>query len=221
MDFYIWARTLENYVATVYDDIRPSLAWTVEQDPQKTPQQIAANDTDFTARPVSEINEQPYTALSSLTEGESFDIVYGSGAGNGYEAWRRLLEPYTAGRAGRLLKDILSLGRVKLADINGAIEKLEDLLRRFTSRKDATDRQLILADDVRMASLEALLPSDLEKDSRRTCCYVKKSCSTARQEAWCMKDLEDITRLPWKLTASGRKEHKGQRQQGRCWQAVE
>ena len=82
-------------------------------------------------------------------------------------------------------------------------------------------RQLILADDVRMASLEALLPSDLEKDSRRTCCYVKKSCPTARQEAWCMKDLEDITRLPCKLTASGRKEHKGQRQEGRCWQAME
>ena len=51
----------------------------------------------------------------------------------------------------------------KLAGLNGAIEKLEGPVKKCTSRNDATARQLILNDDIRMASLEALLPSDLER----------------------------------------------------------
>ena len=41
---------------------------------------LLRTNTDLTARQVSEINEQLYTALSSLTEGESLDTVCGSGA---------------------------------------------------------------------------------------------------------------------------------------------
>ena len=49
-DFYIWARKVGNYVAIVHDDIRPSLAWTVEQDARRTPHETAANDTDLTGK---------------------------------------------------------------------------------------------------------------------------------------------------------------------------
>ena len=69
------ARKLEKYVASAYDDIRPSLAWTVAQDAQKTPEEIAANETDFIARQFSDIDEELYTSLSSLTEGESCHSV--------------------------------------------------------------------------------------------------------------------------------------------------
>ena len=44
-----------------------------------------------------------------------------------------------------------------------AIEKMEDLVRRYSSRRDAQGNAHNLAEDIRMSSLEALLPDDLEK----------------------------------------------------------
>ena len=86
MDFYIWARKLENHIASMYIGVRPS-------DTQTSPNDMAEK---------TEINEQLFAAQSSLTEGESFDIVCGDGGGNGYDAWRRLhrrWDPHTARRA--------------------------------------------------------------------------------------------------------------------------
>ena len=45
----------------------------------------------------------------------------------------------------------------------GAIERMEDLVRRNCGRRDAQGNAHTLADDIRMSSLEALLPDDLEK----------------------------------------------------------
>ena len=45
----------------------------------------------------------------------------------------------------------------------GAIEKKEDLVRRYSSRRDAEGNAHSLAEDIRMSSLEAFLPDDLEK----------------------------------------------------------
>merc|ERR1712194_124365 len=112
------------------------------------------------------VNEQLFIVLCSLTDGESFDVVSSAGAGAGYEAWRclhRRWDPYTAGRARGLLKDILNPGRPSLKDLTGAIERLEDLTRRYCTRRDSAGRPHELAEDIRMASLEALLPEDLEK----------------------------------------------------------
>ena len=44
-----------------------------------------------------------------------------------------------------------------------AIEKMEDLVRRYSSRRDAQGNAHSLSEDIRMGSLEALLPDDLEK----------------------------------------------------------
>ena len=44
-----------------------------------------------------------------------------------------------------------------------AIEKMEDLVRRYSSRRDAQGNAHTLAEDIRMSSLEALLSDDLEK----------------------------------------------------------
>ena len=108
--------------------------------------------------------DQLCTVLMTLVEGESFDILVGSGSGEGLEGWRRLHErwdPLT--RARGLLREILSPGRAKLVELQGAVERLEDLMRRYTQRRDARNGQRhTLTEDIRMAALEALLPEELE-----------------------------------------------------------
>ena len=90
-----------------------------------------------------------------------------SGSGEGLEAWRRLHKRWdrlTTGRAIGLLREILSPGRAKLVELQGAVERLEDLMRQYTQRRDAWNGQRhTLAEDIRMAALEALLPEELER----------------------------------------------------------
>ena len=89
-----------------------------------------------------------------------------AGGDHGFESWRRLhgrWNPYTAGRARSLLREILSPPRAKLPELMGAIERMEDLVRRHCDRRDAHGNVHSLAEDIRMSSLEALLPDDLEK----------------------------------------------------------
>ena len=57
----------------------------------------------------------------------------------------------------------MSPSRVKLLELMCAIERMEDLVRRYCSRRDAQGNAHTLAEDIRMSSLEALLPDDLEK----------------------------------------------------------
>ena len=45
----------------------------------------------------------------------------------------------------------------------GAIERMEDLVRRHCGRRDAQGNVHSLAEDIRMSSFEALMPDDLEK----------------------------------------------------------
>ena len=66
-------------------------------------------------------------------------------------------------RARSLLREILSPLRAKLLELMGAFERMEDLVRRFCSRRDAQGNAHTLADDIRMSSLEAMLPEDLVK----------------------------------------------------------
>ena len=47
-----------------------------------------------------------------------------------------------------------------------AIEKMEDLVRRYSRRRHAQGNAHSLAEDIRVSSLEALLPDDLEKHVR-------------------------------------------------------
>ena len=73
------------------------------------------------------VADQLYTVLMTLVEGESFDILVGSGSGEGLKAWRRLhkrWDPLTTGRARGLLREILSPGRAKLVELQGAVERL-------------------------------------------------------------------------------------------------
>ena len=89
-----------------------------------------------------------------------------AGGDHGFESWRKLhgrWNPHTAGRAPSLLGEILSPTRAKLSELMCAIERMEDLVRRCSGRRDAQGNAHNLAKDIRMSSLEALLPDDLEK----------------------------------------------------------
>ena len=93
-----------------------------------------------TTTAVAEKNGQLFMVLSALTDGESFDVVMSARADYGFESWRKLhrrWDPYRAGRARSLSRDILSPLRVKLPELMGAIERMEDLVRRYCGRRDA------------------------------------------------------------------------------------
>ena len=62
-----------------------------------------------------------------------------------------------------MLREILSPGKSGINDLRHNIEKLEEKIRRYCERRDTTGKKLTLNEDIRMASLEALLPDDLEK----------------------------------------------------------
>ena len=136
---------------------RDVLTWAVERESATVSEANAALEVVMPLDTLRMLADQLYTVLMTLVEGESFDILVGSGAREGVEAWRRLhkrWDPLTTGRARGLLTEIHSPGRAKL----------EDLMRRYTQRRDARNGQRhTYAEDIRMAALEALLPKELER----------------------------------------------------------
>lgn len=89
-----------------------------------------------------------------------------SGDGHGLDALRRLhkrFDPLTIGRPRSLPREILAPGRVKLSELQGAVERLEELLRRCCTRKGSAGLRRTIPEDSRQSSLEALLPEELEK----------------------------------------------------------
>ena len=98
----------------------------------------------------AEIDVQLFVVLSALTEGESLNTVMSARGDHGFESWRKLhgrWNPYTAGRARSLLREILSPTRAKVPELMCAIEKMEDLVRRYSSRRDAQGNSHSLAEE--------------------------------------------------------------------------
>ena len=183
-----WARRTENFVVSVHPGARDVLTWALERETATVTEANAATEVVMPLDTLRMLPDQLYTVLMTLVEGESFDILVGSGsgAGEGLEAWRRLhkrWDPLTTGRARGLLREILLPGRAKLVEPQGAAERLEDLMRRYTQRRDARNGQRqTLAEDIRMAALEALLPEEHERH-----CQLQLSrldtCQKLREEA--------------------------------------
>ena len=166
--FLAWSRKSESYIVSVFPKFRKILTWASEQELPIDMDDIDLNPQfkDVTSTESAEFNTQLHAVLMALTNGESFDLVLGSGNGFGIEAWRRLhrrWDPLTAGRARGLLRDILAPKRVKTDEIFAAVEKLEEQFRRYTSRRDSVGKLHELAEDIRMSSLESVLPEDLER----------------------------------------------------------
>ena len=157
-DFHVWTKKIENYVSGVFPNVRGALAFAAESQDVVTAATIAIGVPEPGVETSAEIDVQLFVVLSALTEGESFDIVMSAGGDHGFESWRKLhgrWNLYTAGRARSLLREILSPTRSKLPELMCAIEKMEDLVRRYSSRRDAQGNAHSLAEDTRMSSLEA------------------------------------------------------------------
>ena len=132
-----WARRTENFVASVHPGAKDVLTWAVERESATVTEANAATEGLMLLDTLRMLADRLYTVLMTRVEGESFDILVVSGPGEGPEAWRRLpkrQDPLTTGRARGLLREILSPVRAKLGGLPGAVERLEELMRRHTQR---------------------------------------------------------------------------------------
>ena len=157
---YMWTKKVENHVSGVFPNVRGALTFAAESQDVVTAATVANGVPELGVETSAEVDGQLFVVLSALTEGESFDIVMSAGGDHGFESWRKLhgrWNPYTAGRAPSLLREILSPTQVKFPELMGAIEKMEDLVRRYSSRRDAQGNAHSLAEDIRMSSLEAFV----------------------------------------------------------------
>ena len=137
----------------VFPNVRGALAFAAESQDAVTAATVAVGVPVFGVEMSAEIDGQLFVVLSA-------------GGDHGFDGWRKLhgrWNPYTAGRARSLLREILSPPRAKLLELMCAIERMEDLVRRYCSRRDVKGNAHTFAEDIRMSSLEALLPDDLEK----------------------------------------------------------
>ena len=162
--FAVWSKKTVSYFKSVYADAEMTLQIAAEETEPILFVKWQKNIIDVSDELLEEMDQQFHGALMALTDGESFDLVSGSG-GHGFEAWRKLVRrwgPITVGRARNILRTIMNPGRAKLNDLQGAIERLEELFRRYCSRKRSDGSHPILDEEIRMASLESLLPENLE-----------------------------------------------------------
>ena len=165
-DFYVWTKKDENYVSAVFPNMRGALSFAVESQDLVQAAAVALGVPELDAETSAERDEQLFIVLSALTDGESFDVVTSAGGDQGFGSWRKLHKrwcTHTAGRARSLLRVILSPPRAKLLELMGAIQRMEDLVRRCGGGRDAQGNPHTFADDVRMRSPEALVLDDLEK----------------------------------------------------------
>ena len=134
--FYVWTKKIENYVSGVFPNVRGALAFAAESQDVVTSATVAIGVPELGVETSAEIDVLLFVVLSALTEGVSFDIVMSAGGDHGFESWRKLhgrWNPYTVGRARSLLRQILSQARAKFPELMCAIEKMEDLVRRYRS----------------------------------------------------------------------------------------
>ena len=89
-EFASWARRTKNFVVSVHPGARDVLTWAVEKESATVAEANAATEVVMPPDTLRMLADQLHTVLMTLVEGESFDILVGSGSGEGLEAWRRL-----------------------------------------------------------------------------------------------------------------------------------
>ena len=162
-------RSVTNLVVSIFGkEFGKVLDWCLDQDGSDdiTVDEVeAAHGEPDGVSGLPDIGDQLFRLLSSLTHGETEDLVIG--CSNGFEAWRRIhrrRDPLTAGRKRNILRAILKPERVKRSEnVRAAIEQLEDLVRRYENRKNEAGERERLSEDIKATSLELLVPSDIER----------------------------------------------------------
>ena len=104
----------------VFPNVRGALTCAAESQDVVTAATVAIGVPELGVETSAETDGQLFVVLSALTEGESFDIVMSAGGDHGFESWRKLhgrWNPYTAGRARSLLREILSPTQMKLLEL--------------------------------------------------------------------------------------------------------
>ena len=79
-DFYVWAKKVDNYVSGVFPNVRGALSFAVESQDAVTATSVALGVLELEAGLSTEIDGQLIMVLSTLTDGESFDVVMSAGA---------------------------------------------------------------------------------------------------------------------------------------------
>ena len=132
-DFYVWAKKDESYVSGVFLNVRGALSLA------EAASAVALGVPEFNAETSAERDGQLLIVLRQPSR-----TVGGSAGDRGFESWRKL-HGRTCTKSPE--REILSPPRAKLPELVGAIERLEDLVRRHCGRRDAQGN--ILADDIR------------------------------------------------------------------------
>ena len=166
-DFLVWTRKVESFFGAVHEDISFVFEYVLDQTTLVLNGDLdLVSDGSAADRPkvegLDQKSAQLCLILSQLTDGEAFDIVVNSGKNAGFEAWWRLhrrYDPATGGRRRNMLREIIGPGRCKQdRDLQPAVERWEDLVVRYERKAGKS-----LDDDLKMAALEAMAPTELER----------------------------------------------------------
>ena len=168
--FPSWARKTSNYIVSVFPALADVLLWAVDQPTVIT--QVALNTEHGLEEGLGgvanlkELDHQVYSALLHLTEGDANDLVCNSDT-CGAEAWRKLhrrFDPLTGGRIRNLLRSLISPQRcTKAEDLPATLERWEEQCGRYSRTKGPDGQRRTLAEDVKMAALESIVPVELEQ----------------------------------------------------------
>jgi len=161
--FNSWAFKLTNYVNASVDNARPLMKWALERSMDIDGAQLHA---ELQAQGISDddgnqVQRQLYALLVSITEGEAATIVENAGEDNGLEAWRRLtkrFDPNNAGRKRAILDTILALPRVKMQELQNALENMKKLITQYE-----TKHKKKLDDDIKQTVIRGIAPEHLRK----------------------------------------------------------
>ena len=116
---------------SVHPGARDVLTWAVERESATVTEANAATEVLMLLDTLRMLADQLYAVLMTLV-GLWIRRRVGILA-----ASAQTMGPLTTGRSRGLLRELLSPGRAKLGELQGAVERLEDLMRRYTPRRDA------------------------------------------------------------------------------------
>jgi hypothetical protein len=161
--FNSWAFKVTNYINASVMHARTLMKWSLERGMDIDGAQLHA---ECQAEGIADeegdvVQRQLYALLVSITEGEAATIVENAGEDNGLEAWRRLtkrFDPNNAGRKRAILDTILALPRVKMNELQNAIENMKKLITQYE-----TKHKKKLDDDIKQTVVRGLVPEHLRK----------------------------------------------------------
>ena len=154
--FPVWQRKMQNYIISVFPDLREPLEWAATTAVPIT-HQLVEQRFGSEADPTDQVMDledkmhQVFAVLMQVTEGEANDIVCNSG-GMGLEAWRKLTRRWNP----------LTPGRASLTELPGALERWEEQVSKYRNSKNQQGQSRDIPEGILMAALESLVPTDLE-----------------------------------------------------------